>query len=327
MDEHVATPHKRQFSALLVQDVMDTLFARRVNGELFTADDEKALSHAMRRGGSRTAPVRPMASVAASPVPTIQTQRVPADMPVAKPAEKSVVKPQQRPWFLGLKQSFVATIVSLQTMGLVATQGIQGFFMAIVEAITFEQKRLQQWLQEGLRKRRLLAKKATQKKNRQQQRLQAQRVAAAQQKALIIQHQAEEAAKLQAAIETIPTTPRESITMAATVTTPPESYALMALPTVHQRPDLQVFITESLPTAVAEVEASPEVFPARPVVTPLVSDAAVRTLMAHHPQPESLTPNSETDRLLHHNRFLASSINNLAERYFSLQHSSSETVL
>ena len=152
--------------------------------------------------------------------------------------------------------------------------------------------------------------------------------ALAEQQALLTQQQQgqeTEAANVQAATETIPTTPRaprESIPMAATVTTPPESYALMALPTVQQRPDLQVFITESLPTAVAEVEASPEVSPARPVVTPLVSDAAVRTLMAHHPKPESLAPNSETERLLQHNRFLAHSINNLAERYFSLQHPS-----
>jgi hypothetical protein len=190
--------------------------------------------------------------------------------------------------------------------------------------MAFEWNRLQQWLQAGLRKRRLLAKKSTKQKIKQQQRLQAQKVTLkAQQDLLKAQQHEQEIAEAdvlqqQAASIEMPMTPLREKTppMAAIVSTPPESYALMALPTVHQRPDLQVFINEALPTVVAEVD----VVPVRPVVTPLVSDAAVRTLMAHHPQPESLAPNSETDRLLHHNRFLASSINNLAERYFSLQH-------
>ncbi|MDH4380128.1 MAG: hypothetical protein QE263_09530 [Vampirovibrionales bacterium] len=314
----MATPHKRQFSALLVQDVMDTLFARRANSELFSAADEKALSNAMRRGGTRTAAVR----AAVVSVPVVQTQRVPPQLPAAQSVENSGATPPQSAWLLELKQSSIAAVISLQAAVFGGVQSVQGFVTSIVEAICFEQQRCQQWLQAGLRKRTLLAKKDQKKK----QRLQAQRAALAQQQALLMQHQAEEAATLRAATETIPTTPRESIPMAATVTTPPESYALMALPTVQQRPDLQVFINEALPitvpTAVAGVESSylPEVFPVRPVVTPLVSDAAVRTLMAHHPQPESLAPHSETDRLLHHNRFLATSINNLAERYFSLQH-------
>ena len=315
-----------RFSTVLMQDVMDTLFARRVSGELFTAADEKALSSAMRRGGTRTASVRP----AVVSVPVVKTQRVPEKSVPEKimvptplepmtPLVLSPAKPLVRLlWsdatrvavslgsvLLGAPVWVARSIaVKLASMvaALVATL-VTGVTHTI-SAFASHKNRFVQGLQAGLRKQSIQAKRAKQKRRR---------------------------LRL-AATAGLPTprveTPneREIIPMAAIVSSPPESYALMALPTVQQRPDLQVFINEALPTtvptAVAEVETSPDVFSPRPVVTPLVSDAAVRTLMAHHPQPESLDPNSETDRLLHHNRFLASSINNLAERYFSLQHQS-----